>query len=74
MIGVLGYAAWQEWQQHIVSQTEIAASQARKIKAEECSARMKMITDTIAPQNWGPAMEQYNRDCDPTYAARTKGL
>ena len=72
VIGVLGYGAWQEWRQHIISATEIAKSQARKIRAEECSARMKMIVDTIAPANWGPAMEGYNKDCDPTYAARAK--
>lgn len=31
---VLGYAAWQEWNQHIISNTEIARQQARKAKAE----------------------------------------
>jgi len=34
VILVLGYAAWQEWNQHIISNTEIARQQARKAKAE----------------------------------------
>jgi len=34
VILVLGYAAWQEWNQHIISGTEIARQQARKAKAE----------------------------------------
>jgi tetratricopeptide (TPR) repeat protein len=38
VIGVLSFAAWQEWQQHIISQTEIAHSQAQKIKAEADNA------------------------------------
>jgi hypothetical protein len=34
VILVLGYAAWQEWNQHIISGTEIARQQAIKAKAE----------------------------------------
>jgi hypothetical protein len=34
VILVLGYAAWQEWNQHIISATEIAQQQARKIRVE----------------------------------------
>ena len=39
VIGVLSFAAWQEWQQHIISQTEIAKSQARKIEIEAENAK-----------------------------------
>ena len=35
---VLGYAAWQEWNQHIISNTEIARQQAVKAKAEAQAA------------------------------------
>ncbi len=38
VIGVLGFAAWQEWQQHIIWQTQIAAEQAQKLKAEADAA------------------------------------
>jgi hypothetical protein len=68
---VLGYAAWQEWNQHIISATEIAQSQARKIRAEECSARMKAIVDTVPVNQINAAAEIVQRDCDPTYAQRT---
>jgi tetratricopeptide (TPR) repeat protein len=68
---VLGYAAWQEWSQHIISATEIAQSQARKIRAEECSARMKAIVDTVPVNQINAAAEIVQRDCDPTYAQRT---
>ena len=40
VILVLSYAAWQEWRQNRIYATETAASQARKIRAEECSARL----------------------------------
>jgi hypothetical protein len=67
---VLGYAAWQEWNQHIISATRIAEIQASKIKAEECSARMKAIVDTVPVNQLGAAAEIVQRDCDPTYAQR----
>ncbi len=72
VIGILAYAGWQEWQQHIVSATAIAESESRKRHAEECSARSKMIGDTIPIERWAEAMPQYLKDCDPTYAERTK--
>jgi hypothetical protein len=68
---VLSYAAWQEWNQHIISATQIAEIQARKIKAEECSARMKAIIDTVPVNQLAAASEIVQRDCDPTYAQRT---
>ena len=68
---VLGYAAWQEWNQHIISATAIAESQARKIRAEECSARIKAIIDTVPMSQIAEATEIVQRDCDPTYAQRT---
>ncbi len=70
VISVLAYAGWQEWHQHIISATEIADSQARKIKAEECSARIKAIIDTVPMNKIAEATEIVQRDCDPTYAAR----
>jgi uncharacterized protein (DUF697 family) len=41
VILVLGYAAWQEWNQHIASATTIAAENARKAKAEATEAEIK---------------------------------
>jgi hypothetical protein len=41
VILVLGYAAWQEWQQHIIYSTEIAREQVRKTKAEATEAETK---------------------------------
>jgi hypothetical protein len=40
---VLGFAAWQEWKQHIIYSTEIAESQARKLKAEADAASGRVI-------------------------------
>jgi hypothetical protein len=68
---VLGFAAWQEWQQHIISATAIADAQVRKIRAEECSARSKAILDTVPMGKLGEAYQQLEKDCDPTYAQRT---
>ena len=39
VVGVLAFAAWQEWQQHVISQTEIAELQARKIEIEAENAK-----------------------------------
>jgi hypothetical protein len=72
VILVLGYAAWQEWRQHIISATEIAASQAEKARAEACSARIKAIIDTVPMDQVVEATDIVQRDCDPTYAARAK--
>jgi hypothetical protein len=52
---VLGYAAWQEWQQHIISATAIAEQQARKIRVE---------TDAIANKPT-PLCELYH-NCPPS--------
>jgi tetratricopeptide (TPR) repeat protein len=72
VILVLGYAAWQEWRQHIISATEIAASQAEKAHAEACSARIKAIIDTVPMDQVIEATDIVQRDCDPTYAARAR--
>ena len=34
VVAVISFAIYQEWQQHIISQTEIAAAQAQKFRAE----------------------------------------
>jgi hypothetical protein len=68
---VLGFAAWQEWNQHIISATAIADAQVRKIRAEECSARSKAILDTVPMNKLDGAYGQLAKDCDPTYAQRT---
>jgi uncharacterized protein YecT (DUF1311 family)/tetratricopeptide (TPR) repeat protein len=103
IVCVLGYAVWQEWQQHIISATataannaEITEAQKRKAKADAdvaeqvaagerakaCSARLKLVTENMgiddvdAQGNIKPgsrlaqSMDLYNRDCDPSYAAR----
>jgi hypothetical protein len=57
---VLAYAVKQEWQQHIISATETAASQAEKTAAEaemqKIDAKIKKATgDTPMPDNTTPA-------------------
>jgi len=46
VVVVLGYAAWQEWQQHIVYSTEIARQQALKTKAETDALRDCVLSDS----------------------------
>jgi hypothetical protein len=41
VILVLGYAAWQEWNQHIIYSTEIAAQNAEKAKWDALEAKTK---------------------------------
>ena len=73
---VLGYGIYQEWQQHIMSQTQIAASQAEKLRAETCSAKMKLLTENMYIEDFNEGgktvkagsrsarmIEQYNKDC-----------
>lgn len=43
VITVLGFAAWQEWNQHIISAPAVAEAQARKIQAEAEIARQTQI-------------------------------
>ena len=38
VVAVISFAIYQEWQQHIISQTEIAAAQAQKLRAEADAA------------------------------------
>jgi hypothetical protein len=70
VIAVLAYAGWQEWQQHIISATTIAASEARKRQAEECSARAKAIEDVLLPTEINMAREKLRVECDPDGVAR----
>jgi Cu/Ag efflux protein CusF len=60
VIVVLAYAVKQEWQQHIISATEIAASQVEKTAAEaeiqKIDAKIKKATDdTPMPEITTPA-------------------
>jgi Cu/Ag efflux protein CusF len=62
VIVVLAYAVKQEWQQHIISATEIAASQAEKTAAEaeiqKIDAKIKKATDdTPMPEITTPAKD-----------------
>jgi hypothetical protein len=55
---VLGYGAWQEWQQHVISNTEIARQQARKAKPEadaltDCTPSMKYLNAVAAARKAG---------------------
>jgi TPR repeat protein len=73
VIAVLAYAGWQEWRQHIISATEIAESQARKIKAEECIARVESAAKNMRMSDIEKGIysnEELARDCDPNYAHR----
>jgi tetratricopeptide (TPR) repeat protein len=73
VIAVLAYAGWQEWRQHIISETEIAASQARKIRAEECTARVESAAKNMRVSDLEKGIysnDELARDCDPNYAAR----
>jgi hypothetical protein len=67
LIGAIGFAVYQEWQQHIISATEIAAINARKAHYEECSAHAKAVIDTWTTGAW----TQVTKDCalkEPTTA------
>jgi hypothetical protein len=56
LIGAIGFAVYQEWRQHIISETEIAAINARKLHAEECAARARVF--------WGKTQQrEWARDC-----------
>lgn len=70
VVCVLTYAGWQEWQQHIINQTKIQEAEVGKRKAEECSARAKVIMDTVPLNKVSEAMAVVQRDCDPTFASR----
>jgi hypothetical protein len=65
VVAVLAYAVRQEWEQHIISQTEIAAITARKLRAEECSARSKAIIDSVPMNQIGEAVAELAKDCAP---------
>lgn len=107
VMAVLGFGAWQEWRQHIISAPQTAANnselteaQAAKAKAEAvyaeelakgekakaCAARMDLLTKNMGIEDFSDdgkhiksgsrtanMMEEYEKDCDPTYAARAKG-
>jgi len=49
VILVLGYAAWQEWSQHIIYSPEIAAQNAEKAKWEAIEAKTKAHAITQPP-------------------------
>jgi uncharacterized protein YecT (DUF1311 family)/uncharacterized protein YgiM (DUF1202 family) len=74
VISVLAFAGWQEWRQHIISATEIAESQVRKIRAEECIARVESAAKNMRASDVLNGIYQGNdelaRDCDPNYAHR----
>lgn len=57
VIAVLAYVVSLEFSQ--------LQSMVAKTKAEACSARMKMIAETLSPSEWGKAIPEYNRDCAP---------
>jgi hypothetical protein len=49
VVVVLGYAAWQEWQQHIIYATQIAEQQARKLSADAARAEAESRAATGRP-------------------------
>ncbi len=63
IVAVLGYAIYQEWQQHIVSATEIAAQQAREAKAKADTANTLSVplNPTPAPEPETPAQNILRR-------------
>jgi hypothetical protein len=85
LICVLGYAVFQEWQQHIISATEIAEQQAAKAKTETCLARMEFLKQNIYPDDFNADMTvkpgtrsaqmlaQYHKDCDPVSGGQQAG-
>jgi hypothetical protein len=64
VILVLGYAAWQEWNQHIISATAIADAEVRKRHAEECLARQKLIVNSMPAPNLGLIFGDKKKDED----------
>jgi|GEM_PF-3594660 len=67
---VLGYAAWQEWKQHIIYSTEIAEQQARKMKADAARAEAESLAATgkVLPVP-GYARPEQQQPIDPAYDA-----
>jgi hypothetical protein len=55
VIAVLAYVVSLEFSQ--------LQSMVAKTKAEACSARMKMIAETLSPSEWPEANAQYEKDC-----------
>jgi uncharacterized protein (DUF697 family) len=54
VILVLGYAAWQEWNQHIISAPITAAEQAKKMEAEAIEAKARARALTQPPIRFAP--------------------
>lgn len=66
VVAVLGYAIYQEWQQHIISATERA-------KAEACSARVKAFLDSASRDTLLKGNAELALDCGQTYSAAVNG-
>jgi hypothetical protein len=49
VVFVLGFAAWQEWKQHIIYSTEIAEQQARKLSADAAAAEAQRRSMSAKP-------------------------
>ena len=67
---VLGYAAWQEWQIHIVYATQTAAAQAAKATADAAGAQWQ--TAKAAPLRFGDTYPPAATDAPPA-TAETEG-
>ena len=65
VVGVLAFAGWQEWQQHIESAPAIAAQQVREAQAKACSARRSAIIETLpfSSEERNLAWAQLAKDC-----------
>jgi hypothetical protein len=61
---VLGYAAWQEWQQHIISATTTAQYQAIRSKADACLAMTETAGKTLAGDRTPEASERVQAQID----------
>ena len=74
IVAALGYAIYQEWQQHIISNTATAAAQAEKAKADACIARKEVILKTASMATIGAAYEQLRRDCAATVSEEVRAV
>ena len=72
IVTVICFAIYQESRQHIIYQTEFTKTNAPKVKAESCAARMQAYNNGTPKEELQRRTvdDQLLRDCDPTYVAR----
>ena len=73
VISVLAFAGWQEWQQHIINETKITATNVDKVRAEFCTARVRAFLDSASRDTLLKGNVELAHECGQTYDAAVKG-